>query len=46
MDKSTRNDQDLYWFPNHKMEGKFDGMYMNYPANKHDEWYEEKQRKI
>ena len=26
------------------MEGKFYGMYMNHPSNKHDEWYEEKQR--
>ena len=26
------------------MEGKFDGMYMNHPSNKHDEWVEEKHR--
>ena len=24
------------------MEGKFDGIYMNHPTNKHDEWDEEK----
>ena len=28
------------------MEGKFDGMYMNHPANKHDEWDELKNIKI
>ena len=27
------------------MEGKFDGMYMNHPGNKHDERSEEKHRK-
>ena len=27
------------------MEGKFDGMYMNHPANKNDEREEENQRK-
>ena len=24
----------------HKMEGKFHGLYMNHPDNKHAEWYE------
>ena len=24
------------------MEGTFDGIYINHPANKHDEWSEEK----
>ena len=41
-DKITRYGQDWYQFPNHKMEGKFDGMYMYHPTNKHDEWDEEK----
>ena len=34
-DEITRDDQDLYWCPKHKMEGKFDGMYMNHPTNKY-----------
>ena len=42
-DKITRYGQDWYWFPKHKMKGKFDGMYMYHPNNKHDEWDEENQ---
>ena len=32
----TRDSQDLRWCPKHNMNGKFDGMYMNHLANKHD----------
>ena len=36
-DKITRDGQ--YWWlcPKHKIEGKFDGIYMKYTANKNDE---------
>ena len=27
------------------MKGKFDGMYMKHPANKHDEWAEEERKR-
>ena len=37
----TRYVQDWWWCPKHKMEGKFDGMYINHPSNKHNEWAEE-----
>ena len=30
------------WCPNHNMDGKFYGMYMNHPTKKHDEQDEEK----
>ena len=39
-DKITRDGQGWYCWPNHNMEGKFDVMYMNHTANKHDEWSE------
>ena len=42
-DKITRDGKYCSWFPNHKMEGKLDGMYMSHPSNKHDEQGEEKQ---
>ena len=32
----NRDGQDWYWFPKHRTEGKFDGVYMKHPANKHD----------
>ena len=44
-DKITRDGQDWWWCPNHKMEGKFDGMYMNHPPNKHGEWSKGKHSK-
>ena len=42
----TRESQDLWWCPNHNIEGKFDGMYMSHLANKHNEWVKTKQRNI
>ena len=44
-DNVTRDGQDWCWFPKHNMKCKFDVMYINHPANKHDERVEEKQRK-
>ena len=32
--------QDWWYFPKHKIEGNFYGMYMNHTKNKHDEWSE------
>ena len=43
MDNITRDGQYWYWCPKHKMERIFDGMYINSPSNKHDEWSELKQ---
>ena len=31
-DEITRDVQDCYWCPKHKMEGKFDGMHMKHSA--------------
>ena len=44
-DNITIDVQVCYWCPKYKIEGGFDVMYMNRPANKHDEWAEENQRK-
>ena len=30
----TRDEQDLWWFPNTNMDRKFDDMYMNHSPNK------------
>ena len=43
-DKITTHGQEMYCLPNHIMEGKFNGMYMNHPANKHDELSKKKQK--
>ena len=37
-ENSTRDGQDSWWYPNHNMEGKFGGMYMNHPSNNHAKW--------
>ena len=44
-DMITRDVQDWYWFPTHKMEEKFDGMYNNHQSDKYDEMAEEIQKK-
>ena len=31
-----------HWCPHHKRKGKYDGMYVTYPSDKHDEWMERK----
>ena len=42
----TRDGRDWYWFSKHNMKGKFYGMYMIHPANKHVEQAEENKGNI
>ena len=38
----TVDDKTWHWFPHHKREGKYDGIYVAHTPDKHDEWLERK----
>ena len=42
-DSVTRNEKTWYWCPDHKFQGKFDGLYVTHHPSKHSEWLERKQ---
>ena len=42
----NRDGKKWHWCPKHKMDGKFNGLYMEQSPDGHDEWEAEKQKKI
>ena len=40
-----RDGKQWWWCPHHKLEGHFDGLYMNHPPSQHNKWKEEKKKK-
>ena len=40
----TIDGETWYWCPHHKMEGTYDGVYVKHPKDKHDKWFERKNK--
>lgn len=44
-DKKEHNGNTWWWCPHHKLDGHFDGLYMNHPPHKHDDWVMDKKKR-
>ena len=44
-DSITKEGETWWWYPHHKVEGQFDGLYMKHKPSEHDKWKEERDKK-
>ena len=42
----TRDGKKWFWCPHHKIEGKYDGLYVTHKPKDHEEWLKRKNERI